>query len=69
MVDLHEVKKGHSDKFAVFWEKIKVYLKESSAVHECRHGEVTCMTKVMSIPTIVLQYFNTSEILPALFMI
>ena len=28
MVDLHELNKGHSDKFAVFWEKMKMYLNE-----------------------------------------
>ena len=34
MVDLRELNKGHRDKFALFWEKMNVYLNESSAVHE-----------------------------------
>lgn len=41
MVDLRELNKGRIDKFTVFWEKMKVYLNESSAVDERRHGEIT----------------------------
>ena len=48
IIDLCGQNKGHSDKFAVFWEKMRVYLNESSAVHERRHGEVTYMAKARS---------------------
>lgn len=53
MVDLRELNRGHSDKFAVFWEKMKVYLNESSAVHERRHGEVTYMAKAISVRDLI----------------
>ena len=48
MVDLCELNKGHSDKFALLWEKMKVYLNDSSAVHEWWHSEVTYMAKAIS---------------------
>ena len=50
MVDLREL---NSDKFAVFWEKMKVYLNESSAVHERRHGEVMYMAKAVSVQDLI----------------
>ena len=53
MVDLRELNKGHSDMFAVFWEKMNVYLNESSAVHERRHGEVTYMAKAVSVRDLI----------------
>ena len=34
IVDLCELNKGQSSKFTSFWEKMKVFLNESSAVHE-----------------------------------
>ena len=34
LVDLRELHKGHSSKFNVFWDKMKIFLNESSAVHE-----------------------------------
>ena len=41
MVDLCELNKGRIDKFTVFWEKMRyIYLNESSAVDERRHGEI-----------------------------
>ena len=33
IVDLRTQNKDQGNKFAVFWEKMKVYLDESSAVH------------------------------------
>ena len=53
MVDLRELNKGHIDKFTVFWEKMEVYLNESSAVDERQHGEITCIAKVTSIRDLV----------------
>ena len=53
IVDLRELNKGHSNKFAVFWEKMKVYLNESSAVHERRHGEITYMAKAISVRDLI----------------
>ena len=53
MVDLRESNKGHSGKFTVFWEKMNVYLNESSAVHERRHSEITYMAKAISIRDLV----------------
>ena len=47
IVDLRELNKGHSNKFAVFWEKMRIYLNETSAVHERRHGEITYMAKAI----------------------
>ena len=49
IVDLCELNKGHSNKFAVFWEKMRIYLNETSAVHERRHGEITYMAKAISV--------------------
>lgn len=49
IVDLREQSKGQSNKFALFWEKMKVYLNESSAVHERRHGDVIYMAKAISV--------------------
>ena len=53
MVDLCEFYKGHIDKFTVFWEKMKVYLNESSADDERQHGEIMYMAKVTSIRDLV----------------
>ena len=53
MVDLRELNKGHIDKFTVFWEKMEVYLNESSAVDERQHGEIMYMAKVTSIRDLV----------------
>ena len=53
MVDLCELNKGHSAKFTVFWEKMKIYVNESSAVYEHRHGEITYMAKAISIRDLV----------------
>ena len=53
VVDLRESNKLHSNKFSVFWEKMKVYLDESTSVHERRHGTVTYMAKAISVRDLV----------------
>ena len=53
IVDLRQLNKGHRDTFVVFWEKMKIYLNESSAVHERRHGEVTYMANAISVRDLV----------------
>ena len=55
IVDLRELNKGHSSKFTNFWEKMKVFLNESSAVHERRHGQTTYMAKAISVRDLVQQ--------------
>lgn len=49
IADLHELNKGQSSKITSFWEKMKVFLNESSAVHERRHKETTYLAKAISI--------------------
>ena len=45
IVDLQEQNKGQGNKlFAVFWEKMKAYINESSVVHEQCHGDITYST-------------------------
>ena len=53
VVDLRESNKLHSNNFSVFWEKMKVYLDESTSVHERRHGTVTYMAKAISVRDLV----------------
>ena len=53
IIDMRGQNKGHSDRFAVLWEKMRVYLNESSAVHEHRHGEVTYMAKAISVRDLI----------------
>ena len=53
VVDLRESNKLHCNKFSVFWEKMKVYLDESTSVHERKHGTVTYMTKAISVRDLV----------------
>ena len=55
IVDLRELNKGHSSKFSTFWEKMKEYLNESSAVHERRHGQVTYLAKAISVRDLINQ--------------
>ena len=53
VVDLREMNKRQSNKFSVFWEKMKLYLDESTSVHERRHGLVTYMAKAVSVRDLV----------------
>ena len=55
IVNLRELNKGHSNKFAVFWEKMRIYLNETSAVHERRHGEITYMAKAISVRDLIAE--------------
>ena len=55
IVDLRELNRGHSSKFAGFWDKMKAFLYESSAVHERRHGETTFLAKSVSIRDLINQ--------------
>ena len=55
IIDLRELNKGHSSKFAVFWEKMRVYLNEASAVHERQHGEITYMAKAISVRDLIAE--------------
>ena len=55
MVDLREENQGHGSKFAIFWGKMKVYLNESSADQEWRHGQVTYMAKAASVRDLIQQ--------------
>ena len=53
VVDLRELKKLHCNTFSVFWEKMKVYVDESTSVHERRHGTVTYIAKAISVRDLV----------------
>ena len=61
IVDLRELNKGRSSKFTGFWDKMKVFLNESSAVHERRHGGTTYLAKAISIRDLIDQ---VSQICP-----
>ena len=49
VVDLRELNTSHSNRFSTFWEKMRIFLNESSTVHERRHGEVTYMARAISV--------------------
>ena len=53
IVDLRELNTNHSDKYAPFWEKMKIYLDEASAVNERRHGTVVYMAKAISVRDLI----------------
>ena len=53
IVDLCELNKNHSNKFAVFWEKVKVFLNESSAVQKRQHDEFIYVAKSNSIKYLI----------------
>lgn len=55
IVDLRKENKGQSNRFDVFWKKMKSFLDESSAVHERCHGDVTYMTKAISVQDLIKQ--------------
>lgn len=49
IINLRRENEGQSNRFDVFWKKMKSFLDESSAVHERRHGDVTYMAKAISV--------------------
>ena len=55
VVDLRELNTSHSNRFSTFWEKMRIFLNESSTVHERQHGEVTYMARAISVRDIIQQ--------------
>ena len=53
LIDLRENNGRKGDKYASFWEKMKLYLNESTAVQDCRHGLVTYMAKAISVRDLI----------------
>ena len=55
IIDLCEVNIGHSNKFEIFWENMRVYLNDASSVHERRHGKTTHIEKAISVRNLIAE--------------
>lgn len=53
LINLRENNGHKGNKFASFWEKVAVYLNDSTAVQDRRHGLVTYMAKAISIRDLI----------------
>lgn len=53
IVDLRENNGSQSDEYKVFWECLQSFLRDSTAVHERRHGIVTYMAKAISVRDLI----------------
>ena len=53
LIDPRENNGRKGDKYAHFWEKMKLYLNESTAVQDCCQGLVTYMAKAISVRDLI----------------